>query len=90
MNSRKPEEICHKIAAIKRKGYNKYIILENKCELKTTRSACVGIRDEVLIEKNSAWVVCRNGKAKIIPPYLSKDQLIIDNNKLNIIIKEIT
>ena len=53
-------------------------------------SACVSKGDTVKLGRVDAWVVCKNGEAQILRPYISEELITIGNVKLEMLIKEIT
>lgn len=52
--------------------------------------SCVGKGDTVRIESNKMWVICVNGEAQIIPPYLNKKKIRKDGLDFELLFKEIT
>ena len=53
-------------------------------------SACVSIGDKIRITAGDAWVVCKNGEAKILRPYVASDTLRLGGLRLEILVKEVT
>lgn len=58
--------------------------------LLVARSACVAKDDWVELTEDSAWVLCKNGSAKIFPYYAAREQLQVGGLDLEFLIKEIT
>src|SRR5256885_15713345 len=53
-------------------------------------SACVSEGDRIRVFNGDAWVVCKNGEAQILRPYVVEDTLRLGGIRLEILIKEIT
>lgn len=54
------------------------------------RSACVSIGDSVQWAGTQAWVVCRNGRAQILPPYQAEAHVFLGDLAIKVVLKEIT
>ena len=53
-------------------------------------SACVSYGDRVKITDGDAWVLCKNGEAQILPPYVVRDTIHLGGLRVELLIKEIT
>lgn len=90
-HTNKITEVFYTVSSISRKGHLKNIVLNNgEMSLKLPLSACVSKGDQVYLENDDVWVVCRNGKAKISKPYYKKEKVSIGGLNLDIEVKEIT
>ncbi len=57
---------------------------------KLPRSACVSVGDQVVLKGESAWVICENGEAQLLPSYVARETISIGPLNLEFVIKEIT
>jgi len=53
-------------------------------------SACVSAGDKIRVVNGDAWVICKNGEAQILHPYVAEDTLRLGGIRLEVLIKEIT
>lgn len=79
------------VSSLKRDRITKSIRLKGSREWLTIPiSACVTEGDTIRLESNKVWVICKNGDAQIIPPYVFKNTLNTDGFEIEILFKEIT
>jgi excisionase family DNA binding protein len=64
--------------------------IDDERSLLLPRSACVAKGDRILLGNDDAWVICRNGKARIFPIYEAVEFLKVGGLELQFLIKEIT
>jgi ABC-type lipoprotein export system ATPase subunit/GNAT superfamily N-acetyltransferase len=80
-----------RISNISRVGHLKRVHLEpGNHLLDVPLSSCVGKGDQVIITLNGAWVICKNGQAQFLDPYINRDILFLGSLKLEVVVKEIT
>lgn len=78
------------VKAVRYDDLRKVYRLANGKELQTHRYACLGPGDDVVVRgAKSAHVICKNGKAQILPTYRAKDFLFIGTRRLPLTVKEI-
>lgn len=79
------------VTSVNRKGHLKCLRVEpgNQCMI-VPLSACVDKGNTVRLEGSNAWVVCKNGEAQILRPYMAEERITIGSLKLEVLIKEIT
>lgn len=66
------------VTSVNWKGCLKQLTLSSgEHSLRVPRSACVTKGDLVKLIDNAAWVICRNGEAQILPPYVARTQLTV-------------
>lgn len=53
-------------------------------------SACASTGDPVRIDGGEAWVVGKNGLCKILPTFVARDELLLGDSKVELLVKEIT
>lgn len=68
----------------------KEIFLANGLSVKLPRSACVSKGDDVTLAKDGAYVVCENGKARILPTYAAVEKVSVGSLTMELVVKEIT
>ena len=87
-----PRSQLFTVTSVKRKGHLKRLHLAQAMRYVTVSlSACVGKGDTVRLETGGdAWVVCKNGEAQILRPYVDEAKIMIGDLKLEVLIKEIT
>ena len=79
------------VASVNWKGHVKRLRLSPKDSwLTVPLSACVSKGDTVQLKDGNAWVICRNGQAQFLPPYVRRDKLQMGGTTLEILIKEVT
>ena len=79
------------VTSVKWKGHLKRLELEPGPKwFDVPRSACLTIGDQVVQEDNTLWVLCKNGRCKVLPTYASLVSLKLGGLRLNVLIKEIT
>lgn len=79
------------VTSVSWKGHVKRLTLQPGQKFLTVPlSACVGQGDRIRFDEGDAWVVCRNGEAQVLRPYLSREILATGGFKLETLIKEIT
>lgn len=74
-------------------GVCRVLRLEDGSTLCLQRGACVSVGDEIEIRgrrKRRAFVLCKNGRAKVYPPYCSKAMISLGDIRLPVFVKEIT
>lgn len=82
-------EYC--VGSVRWKGHLKEIrLIPNNFTLNVPLSACLSSGDRIRIKDSNAWVLCKNGKAKFLEPYSSRERLKVGTQPFDIIIKEIT
>ncbi len=79
------------VASATWRGHLKRLRLEPGARYLTVPlSACLSTGDKVRLSENSAWVLCKNGETRILPPYLVEDTIAIGGLVLHVLMKEVT
>lgn len=96
-HSRNPGESAERVAplctvsSVSWEGHVKRLILQpDRQPLTVPLSACVSKGDSIRVFNGDAWVVCKNGEAQILRPYVVEDTMRLGGIRLAILIKEIT
>lgn len=80
-----------KVKTVQFRDCSKRYRLVNGKVLDAHRFACLGPRDDVIIRsKANAVVRCRNGRATLLPAYLSHDHFVVGRRRVRVTVKEIT
>lgn len=81
----------HRVKAVRWRGHLKELSLTGASgPLLVPRSACVTGGDSVEVTRDSVWVICSNGKARISPSYVAREHLKVGGLSMEMIVKEIT
>src|SRR5262245_1042000 len=79
------------VSSVSWKGHVKRLTLQpDGHHLTVPLSACVSTGDKIRITAGAAWVVCKNGEAQILSPYVVSDVLRLGGLRLEILVKEVT
>lgn len=79
------------VASVNWKGHLKRLRLEPGMRYLTLPlSACVSGGDTVRLRGTHAWVVCKNGEAQILGPYVAEDRIMIGGLRPHVLVKEVT
>jgi uncharacterized protein len=79
------------IGSVSWKGHLKVLrINPGEGGLTVPLSACASKGDTVKIIRESAWTICKNGKAQFLPSYFAEERIKLGGVKLFVAIKEIT
>jgi hypothetical protein len=79
------------VSSVGWKGHIKRLILQpDGQKLTVPLSACVSTGDKIRIVNGDTWVICKNGEAQILQPFVPEDTLRLGGIRLEILIKEIT
>ena len=79
------------VAGVRWKGHRKRLRLEPGSRwLDVPLSACVSSGDQIHISSREAWVLCKNGECRFLPPYSVPDVLRIGGIRQEVLVKEVT
>lgn len=85
------KDLIFSVSSVGWKGHIKRLTLQpDGQQLVVPLSACVSQGDRVRVGHGSAWVLCQNGAAQLLPPYVARETLHLGGSRLQILIKEIT
>jgi len=82
-----------KVIGNESKGVCRVLRLEDGSTLCLQRGACASIGDEIEIRgrrKRHVFVLCKNGRAKVYPPYCEDAIILLGDIRLPVSVKEIT
>jgi hypothetical protein len=68
----------------------KEIFFDDGSSIRVPRSACVSYGDSVIRNQDGAYVVCKNGSARILPTYVALEKVLAGSLELDLVVKEIT
>jgi excisionase family DNA binding protein len=75
---------------ISRKHLKEVRFVDDETTLFLPRSACIAKGNDVELSEGEAWVICKNGKAQILPVYEAVELLQVGGLELQFLFKEIT
>jgi len=84
------QDNCSIVISVNWKGYSKCLRLSSGLCVTVPLSACVSNGDRVTVEGEKVSVICRNGQAQFLPPYMCRETLQLGSTTLEVLIKEIT
>ena len=74
------------VSSVSWKGHIKCLVLQpDRQQLTVPLSACVSAGDKIRVVNGDAWVVCKNGEAQILRPYVAEDILRLGGIRLEIL-----
>ncbi|KTB47804.1 ABC transporter/Acetyltransferase (GNAT) family [Dehalogenimonas alkenigignens] len=79
------------VKSVSWKGHLKRIRLEPGGKLfDLPLSSCVSEGDKITSNSSGSWVICKNGLAQILNPYIARETLHLGAIRLEVVVKEIT
>jgi len=74
------------VTSVNWKGHKKRLTLQpGRKFLLVPLSACVSQGDQIRLVDGEAWVVCRNGEAQFLQPYLAREMLAVGGFQLEVL-----
>ena len=79
------------VTSVSWKGHYKRLRLEpGKCYLNVPLSASVSQGDQIVVSNETVAIVCKHGKAALLPIYVARETLHFGDLEVDVVIKEIT
>jgi len=86
-----PKDGLFTVSSVSWRGHVKRLTLQpGRRYFTVPLSACVSTGDKIKITAGDAWVVCKNGEAQSLRPYVASDILRLGGLRLEILVKEVT
>lgn len=80
-----------KVSSVNWRGHFKRLTLQPGSQwLTVPLSACISMGDQIRLTDEGAWVICQNGQAQILQPYVAREKLSPGRLQVEVVVKEIT